>query len=257
MRPYLGTFVEIQLIGDRSEHDFEIIAHQAFSAIEKVHRLMSFHLATSDLSRLNDSPVGRWINIDPWTALVLRKSLSLQKLSRGRFNVAIADVLIRNGTLPGKKRRSLSAGADAPPAFEVRKNRARRTNSCRIDLGGIAKGFAVDRAVECIQRTFKSSGVVNAGGDLRGFGPRSSKVYIREGRSGFSGKVLKISNRAVATSDSGPDKVTHHRKTLRPGRTISVIASNCMTADGLTKIALMGETQIVEQCLRRYRAELI
>src|SRR4029078_3507060 len=48
-----------------------------------------------------------------------------------------------------------------------------------LDLGGLAKGFAVDRAVEALQLDGVSSAVVNAGGDVRVFGARSSTIHVR------------------------------------------------------------------------------
>ncbi len=55
-------------------------------------------------------------------------------------------------------------------------------HSVKIDLGGIAKGFAVDRAVEALHRHRIAAGLVNAGGDLRVFGPRSHVIDVRDPR---------------------------------------------------------------------------
>jgi thiamine biosynthesis lipoprotein len=257
MRPALGTFVEIQLIGHCSDREFVVVAKKAFSAIDKVGELMSFHSAQSDLTRLNQAPLSKWVRIHPWTARVLRQSLSFQKVSQGFFNIAIADVLVSKGLLPGKKSRTSHRYINQAPAFEVRKNQARRLLSVRVDLGGIAKGFAVDRAVDSLRKNFDGSGVINAGGDLRAFGKKASSVHIRSRKNGFSGQVLRIRESAIATSDSGPDKVNSKGKTLRPGKTVSVIASDCMTADALTKIALIAKGALVNSCLERYEARLV
>jgi thiamine biosynthesis lipoprotein len=255
MRPGLGTFVEVQLWGRCPDDVFSDTAAKMFAAIEKTDELMSFHRETSDLSRINRASIGKWIQVHPWTAHVLRKSLSFHKISSGLFNIAIADVLVEKGLLPG--RRSKLSLPPSEPVFEIGKNRVRRLQSRRIDLGGIAKGFAVDRAVGAVPKKLNCSGIVNAGGDLRAFGSKASNIRIRVGRDEISNQILHLKERAVATSDAGPDKVTAAGTILKKKRTVSVIAPDCMTADALTKIALMGDLALLNRCLKKYGAELI
>jgi hypothetical protein len=71
----------------------------------------------------------------------------------------------------------------------------------RLDLGGIAKGFAVDEAITALRTAGLESGLVNAGGDLRAFGRHLSPVEIQHPcRPGNTLAALAISNQAVATS---------------------------------------------------------
>ncbi len=97
---------------------------------------------------------------------------------------------------------------------ESRRVRFRRPVT--IDLGGIAKGFAVDRAVEALQKAGAKSGIVNAGGDLRVFGDDAQLVQIRHplepGRA--AGTVL-LRERALATSGR------YFAPALFDGRTVS------------------------------------
>jgi thiamine biosynthesis lipoprotein len=118
-----------------------------------------------------------------------------------------------------------------------------------VDLGGIAKGFAVDRAVEALKNNGVTAGIVNAGGDLRTFGAASQLVYVRhpaEPRR-FTGAV-RLRDGALATSGVYFQRRRFRGKYLGPlidGRTgrsvleltsVSVAAAECMTADALTKI---------------------
>ena len=272
MRPGLGTFVEIRLKGRAPARDLEDAGAAGFREIARVERLMSFHSKDSDLTRLNQTAVGYWIQVDPRTARVLRMALRIQKDSEGIFNAAVADVLVKRGLLPShgrKLRRSVQGvGPVQPvkPAFEVQGRRARRLMETQIDLGGIAKGFAVDCATRAIRRRFKGSGVVNAGGDLRAFGRERAQISVRldhGGRRGpLSAQRIWLREGAVATSYSLSDKVIPgdgKRKAtmLKTEKTVSVIARDCLTADALTKVALIGDSDVVSRCLRKYGARIL
>jgi len=121
-----------------------------------------------------------------------------------------------------------------------------------IDLGGIAKGFAVDRAVEALKRMRVSSGVVNAGGDLRVFGLKSEVIHLRHPVEPMRpAGAIKLRERALATSGiyftqkrRGNAVVSSliNGRTCRSARkaiSVSVAASACMMADALTKIAVV------------------
>ena len=70
-----------------------------------------------------------------------------------------------------------------------------------LDLGGIAKGFAVDKAVEALKQCGATSGYVNAGGDLRVFGDVSQSIQIRNpGNSSELMSLGSLANGAIATS---------------------------------------------------------
>jgi len=98
MRPLLGTLVEIRAGGAAACVAGGIAA--AFAAIERVQRLMSFHDAGSDVSRINSTPVGREVAVDRETYGVLRHALDLGHRSGGAFDIAIAPSLVSAGFLP-------------------------------------------------------------------------------------------------------------------------------------------------------------
>ena len=118
-----------------------------------------------------------------------------------------------------------------------------------IDLGGIAKGFAVDCAVHALKQAGAQAGLVNAGGDLRAFGLQKETVRIRYPLDpGRAAGIVTLQNRALATSATYFSRKkcgAHLRSALIDGQTqqpfvddvsISVAADDCMTADALTKI---------------------
>ena len=111
-----------------------------------------------------------------------------------------------------------------------------------LDLGGIAKGYAVDRAVDVLQRLGAAQICVNAGGDLRISGPRAEAIFLRDadGRLGAV-PILELRDGAIATSTSAAGGVhidAAARASIAQRRTVSVLAPQCALADALTKVVL-------------------
>jgi thiamine biosynthesis lipoprotein len=261
-RPLLGTFVEISLEGEPA-HIFPEITEEAFAQIETVCRQLSFHDPESDLTRLNQACVGKWVEIGPHLQKVLELSLILQKETGGQFNVAIGRPLQAWELLPGRQGNPDWHFLDRV-GFEIRRNQARRLLPIKIDLGGIGKGYAVDTAVEILQkRNSMVSGVVNAGGDMRGFGHKIHPVWIRSnGDEPFTYLSTSIQNQSVATSSIARGvKVSPYvdigeRKSLRNPRTVFARAEQCMIADAFTKIALLMPPARVSSLTYHYRVEV-
>ncbi|HMJ05833.1 MAG TPA: FAD:protein FMN transferase [Chthoniobacterales bacterium] len=201
-RPLLGTFVEIAARAP-NEHKCRRALTAGFAAIARVQRLMSRHDPASDLSRLNAGEAGA---MHPWTHTVLRAARQFAEESKGVFDVAWG----------GPERR---------------------------DLGGIAKGFAVDRAVDALRDAGATGGIVNAGGDLRAFGDEPQLIVIRHPvRPGEEAGRILLRDCALATSSCcfAPD-LFDGRDGAPIARDVSVTvsAADCLTADALTKIALV------------------
>lgn len=264
-RPLLGTTVAIRI-----ERMDEAGAHRAidaaFAAVAQVHRLMSFHEADSDLSRLHRARCGTRVQLAEPTAEVLREALQLSAWSDGAFDVSIAARLVACGLLP-------------PPPDAMPPDRGswrnieldddagvRLTQPLWIDLGGIAKGYAVDRAVAALRAHGVTHGSVNAGGDLRLLGDGPHFVAIDTGAMGDGMEaratehpMLELGEAAVATSHArhASPAIPHlDGRTQSPagrGDCVTVVAERCIHADALTKVVLaLGDAS--EELLRRYDA---
>lgn len=234
----------------------------AFDAIELVHSLMSFHNPASDVSRLNRTRPDETIVVHDWTYKVLAASLDLYRRSNGTFNVAVAPVLQRLGLLPTTSGgHSARAALVSKHAFDVLPgNRVRmREEGTKIDLGGIAKGFAVDRAVDVLRRQGIPNALVNAGGDLAALGPDAHNVDIRDPRN--PGRLMfrvAIGNAALASSGRMLDPVEasegSYSAVIEPNSCqpvtgicgATVRASSCMIADALTKVVMINATRSSE-----------
>ena len=211
---------------------------------------MSFHHPASDISRINREAFRRKVKVDPWTWRVLRAAQKLSQETDGLFDITVARKLMQWNYLP-RRYRNVSEGNWRDIVLE--KNcTVRFRQRVIVDLGGIAKGFAVDRAVEALKRAGVPSGVVNAGGDLRVFGLKSELVHLRRPDEPMRPTgAIKLRERALATSGiyfaqkrCGRAVVSSllNGRTCRSSRnliSVSVAASACMTADALTKIVFI------------------
>jgi len=253
-RPLLGTFVDVSAEADSAERAGAAL-EAAFAAILRVQRRMSFHDAESDVSRLNRDAARGPVEVDAWTCEVLAAARDLHAETRGAFDVSVAPYLQRWGYLPASPDSTRSAPAADQAAIDLLPGRrVRFRRPLCIDLGGIAKGFAVDRAIEALERAGASAGLVNAGGDLRVFGATPAAIHVRD--PGAPGRLLPIGsleNAAFATSAGYFARRRWRGRRVSPlvdpvrGRpwtkpvSVSVRAATCLAADALTKVvAILG-----------------
>ncbi len=251
-RPLLGTFVEITVEhADQREADAAMDA--AFVAIERVQQLMSFHDAASEVSRLNRLAARENVFVSPETYEVIRWAKEFHERTNGIFDIAVAPELIALESLPRHAfLTDENNGNGRTRDIELRPNGSIRfLRPLYIDLGGIAKGFAVDKAVEVLKENGMESAVVNAGGDLRCFGEEEQPVWVRHPMN--PGQLLPLpalKNAALATSANSYEKIlgralgTHihgiTRKLVQRSFSVSVRADSCLAADALTKVVLIS-----------------
>ena len=129
-----------------------------------------------------------------------------------------------------------------------------------LDLGGIAKGYAVDRAIAVLIEHGSREACVNAGGDLRRVGREPELVHVRGASSWLP--ALELSSGSVASSGderienastAGPHLDGRRRTRAIRGSRVSVVAERCAVADALTKIVL-ADPSFAETLLPRYEA---
>ncbi len=305
-RPLLGTLVEVQASGLAPVAQVERAVESAFAAITRVQTAMSFHDPASDLSRINRLAARRPVQVASSTWTVLRHALALALASDGRFDPTIAPVLQRWGLLPNLPNvgaalrrddaRSAPAPSNAPSSAQSRRKaaptpkptanwqairllsgrRVRFLAPITVDLGGIAKGYAVDRAIAALRRAGATSGLVNAGGDLRVFGAEAAPVHVRHPKQPGSFFTLgELHDGALATSAltfSGTTSPSGGRvigalvdprsgTACGHGVSITVLARTTWLADALTKVVAVDSctdpTTATALLLKRYRARAV
>ena len=227
-KPLLGTLVEVGLCGAPDEAGLLAACDIAFDAIADVQRCLSRFEADSDIARFNALAAGGWLDVQADTAIVLAAARQLFNDSDGVFDVSLG-------------------GAPAGWLLHEAERRLHKLHgSARLDLGGIGKGHAVDRAVQALQRAGLTSGGVNAGGDLRSFCSTPVELKLRDEQRGGVVDFGRMSDGAFATSCLGAGSrsalsAAQHADTLTH---VSVAAPLCLIADALTKVvAASGDTR--------------
>lgn len=268
-QPWLGTLVEITIADELAEAVLLSCFDAAYAEIAAVHRLMSFHDPASDVSRINRAAAGEQVTVDARTCEVIRRALEIGCASGGLFDVSCAPRLVEWGYLPAPAGDRPAHIPGRPvlalePGRRIRKNRA-----AWIDLGGIAKGYAVDLAIDALRRSGVHSACVNAGGDLRAFGDLAYPVAIRHPRRPRAAAAqLRLREGALATS--GTYFSHRHVDGLAcsalvdgaNGRPISgtfsasVFAPSCILADALSKV-VMASADARHPALRQYGASAL
>ena len=277
-KPLLGTVVEI-CARCADDSSFVIATDAAFARIAHIHRAMSFHEHMSDLQVIARARAGERVAVDRDTWTVLQLALAIEHESAGIFNPSIAPTLVRSGLLPRP------AGRCEPPhqstlASSIRLDVGHFVHVQRpvwIDLGGIAKGFAVDAATRALIEHGTRGGVVNAGGDLRVFGDVQHTIQLRHPSNPRALlPVATLRELSCATSAdyfvANLDAPVNAAQTAMVGAratqaatnakmcaSITVIAEHCAIADALTKVLwLTGiDSAISRQMLAQYDAHAV
>ena len=264
--PVMGTNVSVELW-----HPDEKIAAQliqrVFDEMWRIDLLMSPFREQSELSRINRQAAKAPVKISQELFDLLQKANAFSRLSQGAFDITFASVGrlydYREGIHPDQTH----LDALLPKVnfnhllFDPRQRTlAFAVDGVQIDLGGIAKGYAVDRAIELLKTAGVAHALVSAGGDSRILGDRRGRpwhVAIRNPRERSATVVmLPLTDAAVSTSGDyeryfEADGVRYHHiltpATGRPPnqlRSVTIIGSDATTTDALsTTVFVMGLEQ--------------
>lgn len=259
LRPWLGTYVAVEACLDDAAAAPPAI-EDAYAEIAAIHAALSFHAADSELSRLNREAHRQPTPVGPHTWSVLTAAVQLAAASDGVFDPTVAPQLVHHGALPRPHGPDADAHASWRDVELLDDHRVRFHRPLWIDLGGIAKGYAVDCAIDTLLRQGARHAVVNAGGDLRVAGPQAHGLPLTLRDPADPARHIPLGtlgSGAVATSGEfllgrppGGEALSplvdprHGPRHARPG-SVTVIADQCMLADGLTKIvALLGTASL-------------
>ena len=244
LRPALGTLVALEARGP-DEASSSRALEAGFAAVRTIERQLHPTRAGSDLARLNRARAGTRLRVQASTVTVLEMSRRLAGASGGVFEPA----------LPGHGS-VLDWLPDGRDAVVIRRR-------AYVDLGGIAKGFAVDLAIEAMRGAGASSGLVNAGGDLRVYGQAPWTGWLRSDDG--TARELVLRDCALAVSEA----VSRHRPREhrgyyagqgagRPdGGCCAVLARRAALADGLTKVVMHASPARSAAILAHFHANTI
>lgn len=267
VRFFMDTLVRISIYdAQQSPQSISSAIDNAFSAMSRVEQAASVHVDSSEISRLVRAAGRAPIPISADVEQLLTAAVAIGEKTHGAFDCTIGAVKV---LWPFDKADAMPPDSMAvTSALSLVDDRLIRLNGntaylpqkgMRVDLGGVAKGLAIDRAVASLRRDGIQAGIVDAGGDLRIFGkhPWRSRwgVGVRHPRAGVATlyAVLRMDSLAVATSGDYEryfehDGVQYHHllnpNTGYPARdavSVTITAPTALAADAYaTAVFVMG-----------------
>jgi thiamine biosynthesis lipoprotein len=272
---HMGTLVSITTVAP-SQEIAQASIEAGFREIKRLEQLFSTWIPTSELSQVNAAAGREPVVVGPETLELVSRSLEMARLTEGGFNIAVG---------PAVEAWSVTERERIPTREELQSLRLlvdwtminidsqARTiflpkPGMRIDVGGIGKGYAADRAVDVMRKMGAKGGVVALSGDIKTFGDlpgmQGFPVGIRHPRQeGALIATVDLKNEAISTAGDYEryferEGVRYHHildpKSLQPARqcqSVTVIAAEGTVADGLdTGIFVLGPEKgmaLVEQ----------
>lgn len=220
----MDTMVTITVVSD-SEKKAEIAINEALSEIEKIGDLLNFFSDKSEIAEINKNAGVRPVKVSPETLEILDKTTYASEITSGAFDITIGPVIslwdfhkkIKPEDKAIKERLSL-VSYKGIILDKAASSAYLNTKGMVIDPGGIAKGYAADKAVDMLKKSGIESGVVSIAGDIKAFGlkpdgrpwkigiknPRPTPLYSPLGKGGKGGSeimaTIELSDKAISTS---------------------------------------------------------
>jgi len=268
----MGTFARIICIAEDA-NTAQNCVEGAIEQLERIEALMSVYKEDSELSEVNRLAYKRSVKVSKQVFEVLQKSVEYSRLSKGAFDVTVGPLVElwkqaeKSGKAANNKliaKTKSKVGYDKLLLDAQEKSVRFGVKGMKLDLGGIAKGYAIDKAIEQLKRAGARGGMVDIGGDICCFGKASGKKEhwligmqdpgkAGEGAGGEVLLVLKLGDTSVATSGDyrrfaviAGEKYGHiidsqTGSSAKGLSSVTIIADDATKADALaTAVSAMG-----------------
>jgi thiamine biosynthesis lipoprotein len=283
-RQSMGTFARIAAV-TRNPKRAKRYIEAGFNEFKRIENMMSYFKPDSELSKVNREAFARPVKVSRELFEILQTSVDYSRLSNGAFDITVGplvDLWHKAGEVNEIPDENAIAAAKSRVGYE---KLILDTNTMtvrfavegmRIDLGGIAKGYAVDKVVEIMKRKGATGGMVDSGGNIRCFGKPANKgewvVGVQDPNLENDNPlmVLRLDNMAVATSgdyrrfvEAGGQKISHiiDANTAGGANKLSgdtIIAPTATGADALsTAVNVLGPEKGLELVERILDVEAI
>ena len=264
----MGTVVNITII-DRNLTRAEKACQIAFEEMKRIEKMLSVRDKSSEIYKLNQHKDLEFVNVNPEIIFLLEESAKFSALSQGAFDISVGPLVelwkesLEQGFVPAKAEihKILPLVNYGNIEIDSRRNLVRfKRKGIKIDLGGIAKGYAVDRAIKALRKKGVKNCLIEAGGDLfasgKGINKKGWLIGLRNPRESNLILEFSCSNKGVATSgDYERFKILnkeryHHLIDPRTGLSesevisVTIVAPDAMTADALsTAVLILGKNE--------------
>ncbi len=239
----------------------------AYKELEHLGQLLNFYADDSEVSEINRNAGVRPVKVSPETFEVIEKAVFTSEMTEGAFDITVGPLVklwnFKKGVIPEKDAIAETLKRVGYRNIVLDKSAATvylKNSGSQIDLGGILKGYAADKASQILQKHGFLSGIVTVGGEVRAFGRKpdggSWVVGIQNPRQkGQADEILatiSVSDKSLSTSGDyirffEKDGVRYHHllnpRTGYPAEqcgSVTVMANDGITADGFAKIFVLG-----------------
>jgi thiamine biosynthesis lipoprotein len=273
----MGTIGQVIAVAS-DERTANTAIERTFESLRSIEHMMSYHDPNSELSALNRMAFLQDFAASPYLFDIIARGIEMGSRSEGAFDITIGPLvdLWQHAKVTGKSPmpEEIAAAKSRIGYDKLILNRDKHTvrfsvEGMRIDLGGIAKGYGVDIAVEMLKAAGATSGLVQVGGEIRCFGPapegqKAWSIGVQrpaapgEVRTGEYAMVLGLADMAVSTSGDYQrfvvvEGVPHsHIISAKTGdsakefSSVTIIAGSAAEADALaTAASVMGKARAV------------
>lgn len=261
-RMLMGTFSQVQVYAKDAKIAKTLI-DEAFKRMKDVEDIASFYKKDSALSILNKR--GRLCPAPFELLHMLKECIKFSKLTNGAFDVTIAPLsalwkqCIREEKFPKETQIKKAKKFVGYNKIKIEKDCIYLDEGVKIDLGGVAKGYAVHKAASFLREKGVYAFLVEAGGDIEVGGRKSWLIGVRHPRKDALICTLKLKEGGVVTSGDYMQyffykgKRYHHIIDPRTGYpskgfcSATVVAENAFLADIIsTALCVLGEKESKE-----------
>jgi thiamine biosynthesis lipoprotein len=255
-RIHMDTVIQITASGPVGVNTKEAV-DGAFGRIKRIERLLSKYDPGSEISRVNDLTAGVPLPLSPETYSILNKALEISDKTGGAFDITVSPLVDiwrkykMLERLPSEDEIDMARAITGPGLLSLDDagSITLLKEGANIDLSGIAKGYAVDKAASFLRESGVKDAIIDAGGDIYCMGQKGRagwRVGVKDPRGNLFLGVLTLSDMAVATSGDYQrffmiDGIRYSHiidpKTGYPAKgapiSVTIIADDCATADAL------------------------
>lgn len=250
-----GSYVKIKLLEPNRTKANQAV-EKALSEMARLDSLFSLYNPASEINQINRMGKGK-LSQDFKNLLV--KSLEVSEKSNGAFDITVLPLIqywrsyFKSEKIPDSLELKHLLKLVDYRKIKIQNDSIYLPDSVKIDLGGIAVGYSIDRAVEILKQGGIKTGLIDAGGDIMGFGNRKWKVAVKNPRKDELIRTFTIQNHGIATSGDYEkffmkDGIRYHHimnpKTGYPAwgcSSVTVIGPDAITADAYsTTIFVLG-----------------
>lgn len=260
-RDIMGTRVTVEMWSENPQQSTSC-TEQVFSEMHRIDALMSPYIATSEVAKINQFAAQKPVSVSKELIQLIKKSLYFSALSAGAFDITFASIGFQYDYRQQKKPDDETIRQQLDSInyqnLQISQNTLKFKHAgMSIDLGGIAKGYAVDNAIQILKQCGIQQAMVSAGGDSRILGDKRGRPWMigiqHPRKQDAIALSIPLNDSAISTSGdyeryflSNNERIHHiinpaTGKSAHKSWSVTIIGADATTTDALsTTVFILG-----------------